>query len=334
MFLMLLACVLTDEDVRMAFDPDGDGVGAPEDCAPLDATAYPGAEEIWYDGVAGAAYVVLSGGLLSAGKSSLNLRLADLKILGEQEGGAAGMSVSCAGDIDGDGRGDLLVGAPRMSAGGGTSGAAYLLLTSGALSSMSSTLSLSAADLILVGEDSDDQAGTPVSSAGDADGDGYSDVLVGVRAVRQEGGDARDDAGYLLLSSGVLSEVGPTLGLAAADVKFVGDEGENSGYSIASAGDVDADGHSDVLVGADYYGEWGSGASYLLTWAGELSSSGSTVALEESGFKVTGSEGDHLGASVASAGDVNGDGLDDLLVGAPSVDEETGAAYLFFHRYF
>jgi hypothetical protein len=87
---------------------------------------------------------------------------------------AAGLSVHSAGDFDGDGQPDLLVGAPHEATSGSDAGAAYIIL-----SGQSGTVSLSDADVVLVAEASGDNAGTVVRSAGDINGDGFSDVLVG-----------------------------------------------------------------------------------------------------------------------------------------------------------
>ena len=92
---------------------------------------------------------------------------------------SAGGSVASAGDVDGDGRADLLVGATDNGEGGEGAGAAYLVLSSGALDGASGTLDLGQADLKLIGEDSLDYAGFSVASAGDVDGDGHDELLIG-----------------------------------------------------------------------------------------------------------------------------------------------------------
>jgi len=171
----------------------------------------------------------------------------------------AGYSVSTAGDVDGDGLSDILVGAVYYDEGGSNAGKAYLVLGS---SLSGASMNLSAADHAFIGEVDEDYAGCSVSTAGDVDGDGLSDVLVGA--------DDNDDGGlnagkaYLVLGS---SLSGASMNLSAADHAFIGEDvGDATGVAVSTAGDVDGDGLSDVLVGADENDDGGSsaGKAYLL----------------------------------------------------------------------
>src|SRR6185436_13418728 len=117
----------------------------------------------------GAAYLVLG-----PVTGTLDLALADAKLVGEEPDDLAGHSVSDAGDVDGDGHDDLLVGALGNDEGGSTAGAAYLVV-----GPVTGTLDLSRADAKLVGEAPNDWCGISVSGAGDVDGDGHDDLLVG-----------------------------------------------------------------------------------------------------------------------------------------------------------
>ena len=128
MWLFLLACFITDEEVRQAFDPDGDGVGADvdltsRDCAPLDPTSYPGSE-ICGDGVVTECGLTVEDARARCRlQGELSLAEADLKIVGENPGDNVAESVAGGGDVDGDGRSDLLVGAFGHDAGGSLAGA-------------------------------------------------------------------------------------------------------------------------------------------------------------------------------------------------------------------
>jgi hypothetical protein len=142
---------------------------------------------------AGAAYLVLG----SATPGDLALSAANATFSGEAAYDDAGDSVSGAGDVDGDGFDDLLVGARYNDANGIDAGAAYLVLGS----ATPGDLTLSAADAKYSGEAAYDYAGYSVSGAGDVDGDGLDDLVVG--AYGDDAGGASAGAAYLVLAPGL-----------------------------------------------------------------------------------------------------------------------------------
>jgi hypothetical protein len=262
---------------------------------------------------AGAAYVV-SGPVYG----DVELADADAKLVGEEVDDWAGWASARAGDVNGDGYDDVVVGAHGQDAGGSAAGAAYL-----AIGPISGERDLAAGEAKLVGEAANDYAGYAVSTAGDMNGDGYDDLVIGAH-----GNDAGGtDAGAAYVVHGPVSGV---VDLSTADAKLVGETAyDYAGFTVSHAGDVNGDGNDDVIVGAH---GWGgilpdSGAAYLVL--GPVTGS---IDLSGAAARLTGEEtSDYAGVSVSSAGDVNGDGLDDLLVGAYGSDAggtDAGAAYL------
>ena len=314
-FLTADDCDDRDPSVPMG-DADCDGFLTADDCDDDDPDRYPGALE--------SDVGLLEDPACDGGRGSLSL--ADFMFIGEDRSDYAGGSVSTAGDVDGDGLDDLLVGAVGNNDGGAIAGKAYLILGSSLAASTSTTIDLSNADFSFIGESSDNPAGSSVSTAGDVDGDGLDDIIVG--APYNDAGERDAGKAYVLLGSTLASSASPTINLSEADLSFLGESiGSRAGQSVSTAGDVDGDGLSEILVGqpGTYYEPSYGGAGIVL--GSTLASSASpTINLSEADFQFTGVlRGHQAGYSVSSAGDVNGDGLDDILVGAPYTNEGTAA---------
>ncbi len=237
-----------------------------------------------------------------------------VELVGSGAGEAAGWSVAGAGDTDGDGRDDAIIGAPKWSA---STGVAYIVT-----SLYSTTLGRTSVDV--TGEASGDVAGWSVAGAGDVNDDGSDDVLVGA-PYNDDGGITAGKA-YLLYGSLA------SAALSAADADFTGENaGDLAGAVVASAGDIDGDGTDDVVIAAPWSDGGGSysGRVYLFT-----GSPTGALALSAADAILTGdSAGDLAGGSVCGQGDLNDDGNDDLLVGADSNDSggtNAGAAYIAY----
>jgi len=220
---------------------------------------------------------------------------------GDQAGTSFGYSVSTAGDVNGDGYSDVIVGDPD-------SGRAYVYLGSASgLSPSAAWTSSGSGGTVIPG------FGYSVSTAGDVNGDGYSDVIVG--AIYFTNGENYEGGAFVYLGSpsGLGSAPGSTLESDRTESRF--------GNSVSTAGDVNGDGYSDVIVGAPYYsnGQWREGRAFLyLGSAGGLSTTAAWNSVESDQVES------ELGWSVSTAGDVNGDGYADVIVGEPFYDAVGG----------
>ncbi|WP_183030036.1 cadherin domain-containing protein [Altericroceibacterium spongiae] len=263
------------------------------------------------------------------------------KIYGDNDSDYLGQSVSSAGDVNGDGYADVIVGAYGNDAGGSAAGAAYVLFgKASGFGTVDLGSGLSASDgFKITGDASNDYLGMSVSSAGDVNGDGYADVIVGAYA-NDDGGSDDEGAAYVIFgkASG-FGTVDLGSGLSASDgFKIMGAAVDDYlGYSVSSAGDVNGDGYADLIIGAYQNDAGGSDAGAAYVIFGKASGFG-TVDLDTltaaDGFIIQGDmAGDNLGRTVSSAGDIDGDGYDDLLVGAFYGDdggEDAGEVYVLY----
>ena len=248
------------------------------------------------------------------------------RIDGENTGDRSGYSVSSAGDINGDGYDDVIIGAYRADPNGNDSGASYVVF--GKESGFSRTIDLSELDgsdgFRIDGENRRDFSGYSVSSAGDINGDGYDDIIIGAYEA-DSNGRYNNGASYVVFGNDE-DAFAATMKLSELDgsngFRINGDRGsDRSGYSVSSAGDFNGDGYDDLIIGAPYADPNGtrSGSSYVVF--GKESGFSRVIELFEldgsDGFRIDGeSRWDRSGYSVSSAGDVNGDGYDDVIIGA------------------
>lgn len=181
---------------------------------------------------------------------------------------------------------------------------------------------ISAAELgVVAGTVPDSDTGYAVASAGDMNGDGYDDVALGAPSA----GDSGEGAVYILLGQSVRFDEADV----STALQFTGEtEGDQLGSKVAGIGDINADGYDDVAVTAQYYdtSEHSAGAVYIIYGQASLTS-GSVQDLP----RFTGTEVNaKLGFALSAGGDMNADGYDDFLIGAPYRNDRSGGVYIVY----
>ena len=263
---------------------------------------------------------LLQGGLSLVYGATTQLAAVGSSLDGEVPGDEAGSQVEDAGDVDGDGLGDLVVASMKANS---LTGRAYVVLGEPALFDPG-TRSLADAEWSFSGETIGDRAASSVGGGGDVDGDGLDDVIVGAR---RYSGQAVDQGAAYLITSGLMGEHPPPVRLSLGDVdaRILGEGGSDRlGQSVSIIGDVDCDGHDELLIGAD---QWGSelkigsspGAAYLMFGPvqGEV-----LLATEPGVVRISGTpySSDKLGNHLSGIGDVDGDNVPDFAIGAYTAD--------------
>ena len=268
---------------------------------------------------AGGVYLV-SGTFLQTGVVSGVGQLSNITdfLEGTGTGHNAGNSVASAGDVNGDGYADLVVGAFHAKGGGNDSGEAYIVL-----GPSTGTRILTDVDSRLIGEYAYDFAGAWVSGGADLTGDGRDDVLVGATGY---GDDSLQAQGALYVVEGT---VAGSANLSGATAVLEGAERYDRIGTSASAADLNADGVADLVAGGETAPE-GDGLGHAVVWFGPVS--GRITSADADAVFVGEVALSNAGHAVA-AGDVNGDGYGDLVVGAPGYttgSSPEGAVYVVY----
>ncbi len=236
---------------------------------------------------------------------------------GNQNSVELGYSVSTAGDVNGDGYSDVMVGAPQYTNGQTYEGGTFVYLGSASGINTGNATQLESNQAFA-------RMGYSVAAAGDVNGDGYSDMIVG--AYLYDNGQTDEGAAFVYHGSS---------GGVSNSPNSIADDANQAnaylGWSVASAGDVNADGYSDVIIGAiGYDAPTISNEGRVFVYHGGaagLSANPNTLLDDADQFAAG------FGFSVASAGDVNGDGFIDIIIGAKSFDDapytNEGRAYVY-----
>jgi len=310
---------------------------------------------------AGRSYIVFGRDTAVSGNYPASFELADMdglngfKINGESESDYSGRVVSTAGDINADGLSDVIVCARSATPNGSYSGRCYVIFgkdtaATGNFTEVIQLASLSGtAGFKIDGETAGDLAGTFASNAGDINGDGIDDLMIsayGADVNGPESGRIYIIFGRDFITQGPFSSPFALSDLDGTNGLVLNGEAEydRAGSWLSYAGDLNADGHDDIIIsarGADPNGSY-SGRSYVLFGRDTATQGSFQSPLELSsfngndGFKIDGEVAlDFLGGGVHRAGDINSDGIDDVIIGASGADPNgtvSGRSYVVFGR--
>jgi surface antigen len=327
---------LTGGGVAPAGDVNGDGI--PDIAVSASLADNHGRED------SGSVYVMFGsrglGGTMSLGQLGASGYRIDG---GASTGGAAsgswtGSSIADAGDLNGDGRHDLVIGAPGMDANGREDSGSAFVVFGKADNAPVDLDALGGQGFRIDGAAAGDFTGS-VAGAGDVNGDGKPDLIIGARWAG--GGGSLRGTAYVVFGGSTQSLDLAALGSRGFRIDGAQD-GDDLGGSVAGIGDMDGDGLADILVGApdaDRAGAVAAGVAYVIHGRRDTSPVfiDSTDFLGEDGFAIKAAAAqDQLGTAVAPAGDINGDGMPDVLVSASYASYNTrgssGSVYVIFGR--
>ena len=245
----------------------------------------------------------------------------------------SGTTVSGAGDVNGDGFADVLVGAPGNDAASPEAGAAYIVF--GGRTADLDVANISTAGILISGNAGSDMTGTSISGAGDVNGDGIGDYVVGISNASVSGADpytfstSQGGRTYVVFGSTTVTNLDLSVGVGSRGFEIEGaDGGDLSGARVSGAGDVNGDGRDDLLIAAPGQGEFNDGELYVVFGKADNGPLDLTdFDVTGNGFRLAGTMDANAIAQSSGVGDFNGDGLDDILV--RTAGSTTRAAVIF-----
>lgn len=257
-----------------------------------------------------------------------------------------GYSVAGGVDLNGDTRDDFVIGAPRSDIAATDAGSTFVVFGRPSTASFPATLALASLDgatgFRIDGVAAGDQSGGAVAAIGDIDGNGVADLAIGARHADPNG----VSSGTVYVVHGRTTPFPAALALSALDgsngFRIAGvAAGDETGAALAAAGDVNEDGRADLVIGAPFTDpvvELGGATYVVFGRATPFPAAFDLTTLDgTNGFRLTGvASNDRSGSAVAGGGDINGDGIADLLVGAFAADPNSvnaaGSTYVVFGR--
>ncbi len=231
-----------------------------------------------------------------------------------------GYSIDGVGDVNRDGYDDFIISAPKYSGIYSNQGITYLIAGKAHWSKNESVDNIALSSF--EGENGNDQAGEMVSAAGDVNGDGFNDFLI----ASPQNNEVASHAGQVYLVLGRASGWQTRLSLANVNASFTGEMyNATAGGGLASGGDLNGDGYDDMVIGAPYDAQAAQEAGQAYVVFGRPSGWQMDTDLSKSNASFTGINLQHVGGNLADNGDLNGDGIDDLVIGVPTTNPGTGA---------
>jgi hypothetical protein len=277
----------------------------------------------------GAVYIIF--GRAAGWPQTMNLSLADASFLGEYDKDGAGDTVTAAGDVNGDGLADILAGSQMYDGLGKNSDSGKVYLILGKSSGWTKYKNLSQADGTFIGEHWYDDLSTWSTGGGDLNGDGLDDVVMAAAEFNNEKGKT-----YVFF--GKTTGWAKNVNVSQADASFIGVTDSNeAGYGNSAAGDINGDGLHDLVISAPWEDQGGNNAGKVFIVFGKMAGWAKNVSLAsaDASINYTAADG-NFGWGLSVGGDVNGDGIDDMLIGAPLASDggnaQCGMTFLFLGK--